>query len=147
MIIPKEIRDEYFEKAQKSLTDRQTIEDVWDPTGKIPTKEELIRLNTKIKAQQIYIEENLDEIIKKRRKKNTLNSILIPLTIIFFFILEPLVYLGIIGLLLVNIFLNTKNIDKVKKDIIKIELAQKNNYLYDPEENLQRYDEYKQKFP
>lgn len=152
MIIPKNLRDTYLKKAEAELFDKENTQKYWDPATEIPNMNELSDENKQIKAQQIYVEENIEQIRKKQKIKAIITTSLVLIVIITLF-LNPtptssvITIISLLFAIIISQVIKTPNIRKITVDIIKLEVAKRNNYLYSPKENTQRFQKYLQKYP
>ena len=153
MIIPTKQRDQYLSRAEDHLIKEQNTNELWDPASKIPSIKQLIEENKKTKAQQLYLEDNIEKIKQKETIKTIKTATIIILSLILFFSFPhiPLMQLSLPIAILIIIFFSRAykipNIKKVKKDIIKLEVAKRNNYLYSPDESIKRYIDYTAAYP
>jgi hypothetical protein len=153
MIIPTKQRDHYLNRAEEHLIKEQNTNELWDPASKIPSIKQLIDENKKTKAQQLYLEDNIEKIKQKGKIRTIVTVAIIATASILFFSFPqlPLIHLSLPIAILILFFIykvyKIPNIKKVKKDIIKLEVAKQNNYLYSPDESIKRYQDYRHAFP
>ena len=136
---PKE-RIEYFKEHTKIPTD------IWDPI-KTFSRKRVLENCASLQATYEQIQKN-PSYIKKIRNKSILIGILIALPLIYIGIqyqIEVLVWgIVVLGLSFFSVYMYLK---KIAKDIIKWGIAQKNNWVYDPNTDVLRAREFMREYP
>ncbi|MCH8520007.1 MAG: DUF3137 domain-containing protein [Nanoarchaeota archaeon] len=121
----------------------------WDPTGRLPNLEILEQNRQSILQKSQYWKENLSKITKKFNLIYVISFLIFSILIIFLqnfelFIPLIIVYFTIIAIFYAIVYTRLKSL---KKDLIKIELANHKNWLYEPEKSSVLYQDYYRIFP
>jgi hypothetical protein len=122
----------------------------WDPTGISPNIERLKEINAKNQAKYLFLQKN-----PKYPKKTMWSVFLMSLVValILFYIADIIPYLGDIFYILGIIILFLPSFGfyfglvGLGKDLIKLQIANENHWLYEPERDKELWNRYSKLYP
>ncbi|MCC7574775.1 hypothetical protein KO361_04245 [Candidatus Woesearchaeota archaeon] len=143
-------KEEHIEQAKKELySNLPQNHEEWDPTGKSPVVSLIKEKNVKNHAKYLFLKNNPGYVKKTFLKiigiiilAFTISRLLSHYTQTSFFIMNTLIIIGSFILLIVFHF----KVQSIRRDLIKLEVAKENNYLYWPDKNHKLWRDYAHKY-
>ncbi|MFT4243844.1 MAG: DUF3137 domain-containing protein [Candidatus Woesearchaeota archaeon] len=134
---------------ESQIQQQQQNPQFWDPTGKLPNLTQLEQNNIVIRDKSRYWRENFSKINQIFYSIYVSSFILFSILIIFSQAFELFIAFFFIYFVIIAIFYSVlhSKLKSLKKDLVKLELAEHKNWLYESEKSLELYRKYYTFFP